>query len=113
MTTKYPGSIVRCAAMLLFAAMAMLAMAVRPGPAFAAEAVKSAPVDPALLQRQAAISPSLWWDHEALSRRVVKILERRDDAPAPYVAIANEGGEMQQGFEPPCSRNSIHQDPIG
>jgi len=61
--------------------------------------VESALEEPELFQRHAAISPSLWWDMQALAHRAEALLARRDQVPALYLTIANEGAEMQAGYD--------------
>jgi len=53
--------------------------------------------EPGLFDSYGAISPSLWWDKEALSR-TAKIGAAQADHPL-YLAIANEGAEMQSGVD--------------
>ena len=56
--------------------------------------------DPALFGSYAAVSPSLWWDKETLSHRAADLLSRhRGDAPRLYLAIADEGAEMQAAMD--------------
>lgn len=60
---------------------------------------ESALKEPELFQRHAAISPSLWWDDERLSHQAAKLLEGHEKPPNIYLSIANEGGEMESGFQ--------------
>jgi predicted alpha/beta superfamily hydrolase len=56
--------------------------------------------EPDLFDGYAAISPSLWWDGEALSRKVAASpTERMGKQPRLYLNIANEGAEMQAGVD--------------
>jgi predicted alpha/beta superfamily hydrolase len=56
--------------------------------------------EPDLFDGYAAISPSLWWDAEALSRRVAALpADRMSKQPRLYLNIANEGREMQAGVD--------------
>jgi hypothetical protein len=50
---------------------------------------------PGLFDSAVAISPSLWWDHGALAKGAAADLKRFDATERKiYLAIANEGGEM-------------------
>lgn len=60
--------------------------------------VETALVEPGLFQHYAAISPSLWWDDERLSLAASGLLAGKP-APQLYMAIGEEGPEMQSGFE--------------
>jgi len=60
--------------------------------------VETALVEPGLFQHYAAISPSLWWDDERLSLAAGGLLAGKP-APHLYMAIGEEGPEMQSGFE--------------
>jgi predicted alpha/beta superfamily hydrolase len=56
--------------------------------------------EPELFDGYAAISPSLWWDGEALSRKVAALpAGRMSKQPSLYLNIANEGAEMQAGVD--------------
>ena len=61
--------------------------------------VEAALEEPDLFQHHAAISPSLWWDDERLSRRAADLLAKQHGGPNLYLTIANEGGEMQVGYD--------------
>jgi uncharacterized protein len=55
---------------------------------------------PALFHDYVAVSPSLWWDDRRPMRHAADAL-RRSRAPGRrlYLAMANEGGTMQEGLE--------------
>ncbi|MBN8606555.1 MAG: alpha/beta hydrolase [Caulobacterales bacterium] len=55
---------------------------------------------PALFNDYIAISPSLWWDDRSLARGAGDALARHDTSDRRlYLAIANEGGTMQDGVD--------------
>lgn len=55
---------------------------------------------PTLFDDYIAISPSLWWDDRALARQAGDLLMRNDARERRlYLAIANEGGTMQDGVD--------------
>lgn len=55
---------------------------------------------PSLFNDYIAISPSLWWDDRALARAAPDLLARNAVAERRlYLAIANEGGTMQDGVD--------------
>lgn len=60
--------------------------------------VETALAEPKLFQHYAAISPSLWWDDERLSLSASEMLAGKP-APDIYLAIGEEGAEMQSGFD--------------
>lgn len=60
--------------------------------------VETALTEPGLFQHYAAISPSLWWDDERLSFSAGQLLAGKP-APRIYLAIGEEGAEMQSGFD--------------
>jgi predicted alpha/beta superfamily hydrolase len=51
--------------------------------------------EPGLFDAYGAISPSLWWDKEALSKRVAPTLGSRQEGRRLYFAVADEGAEMR------------------
>jgi predicted alpha/beta superfamily hydrolase len=50
---------------------------------------------PDMFDAYAAVSPSLWWDKERLSLEAAQLVGPRHTGRKIYVAIADEGGEMQ------------------
>ncbi len=56
---------------------------------------------PELFDAYAAISPSLWWDDQRLSKQAEGLIKARKKGADPrlYLAIANEGGDMQHGMD--------------
>jgi predicted alpha/beta superfamily hydrolase len=54
---------------------------------------------PDLFDHYAAISPSLWWDKERLSKEAARLVGMEHAGKRLYLAIANEGGEMQAGLD--------------
>lgn len=55
---------------------------------------------PMLFNDYIAISPSMWWDDRALARQSGDLLTRNDVRERRlYLAIANEGGTMQDGVD--------------
>lgn len=59
--------------------------------------VESAFREPELFERHAAISPSLWWDDARLSIAMTQAPVKA--VPSIYLNTADEGGEMEQGFD--------------
>lgn len=56
---------------------------------------------PDLFDAYAAISPSLWWDEERLAKQAEGLIKahKKGTDPRLYLAIANEGGDMQHGMD--------------
>ena len=56
---------------------------------------------PELFDAYAAISPSLWWDDQRLSKQAEGLIKARKKGADPrlYLAIANEGGDMQHSMD--------------
>ena len=48
-----------------------------------------------------AVSPSLWWDDQRLAKQAEGLMKIRKKGTDPrlYLAIANEGGDMQHGMD--------------
>ena len=61
--------------------------------------VESWLAEPDLFGRFAAISPSLQWSNEALSRRAADALKAGSRMPPLYLALADEGGATEDGFD--------------
>lgn len=55
---------------------------------------------PSLVQGYVAVSPSLWWNQQSLAKSAAGFSQRADyRGKRLYLSIADEGGEMQQGFD--------------